>query len=47
MKQERRWLKSAIIASLEAPVCMPWTRSARSKPEALKPAPKSRAMAAR
>ena len=47
MKKERRWLKSAIAASLEPQAAMPWHRAARAKPEAMKPAPKPRAMAAR
>lgn len=50
MKKERRWLKSAIAASSEAQVVMPWTRGQRHRPEAMKqvaaPA-KSRALAAR
>ena len=48
MKKERRWLKSAIAASLEQQVALPWARSARRKPEALKAvAAKPRAIAAR
>lgn len=46
VKKERRWLKSAIAASLEQQVTLPWTRR---KPEAPKDsaAPKRRALAAR
>ncbi|MDO9640272.1 MAG: hypothetical protein Q7J44_17175 [Pseudotabrizicola sp.] len=48
MKKERRWLKSAIAASLDPQVAMPWARSARRKPEALKASgTKPRAIAAR
>ena len=48
MKKERRWLKSAIAASLEAPVSLPWARGARRKPEAIRAAaPKPRSVAAR
>jgi hypothetical protein len=47
MKKERRWLKSAIAASLEAPVSLPWNRGARRKPEAIRgTAPKPRIAAA-
>ena len=38
MKRERRWLKSAIAASADAQVVMPWHRAARRKPAAFKPA---------
>ncbi|MFN4155450.1 MAG: hypothetical protein ACK4HF_12425 [Paracoccaceae bacterium] len=48
MKKERRWLKSAIAASLEPQIALPWARSARRKPQALRSAPaKPRALAAR
>lgn len=48
MKKERRWLKSVIAASLEPQVALPWQRSARSKPAAMKPAiAKPQAIAAR
>lgn len=51
MKKERRWLKSAIAASLEPQVALPWQRGARRKPEAMKAAApaatKGRAIAAR
>lgn len=49
MKKERRWLKSAIAASLEQPVSLPWQRSARRKADSVKGAAttKSRAVAAR
>ncbi len=48
MKKERRWLKSVIAASLEPQVALPWLRSARRKPDAMKPvAAKPRAVAAR
>ena len=36
MKKERRWLKSAIAASAEVQVVMPWTRGQRQRPEAMK-----------
>jgi len=49
MKKDRRWMKSIIAASTEAQVALPWARSTRRRPAALKdqakPAP--RAMAAR
>lgn len=54
MNKERRWLKSAIAASAETQVAMPWARGQRRCPEAMKvvqtqvaPAAKSRAQAAR
>jgi hypothetical protein len=50
MKKERRWLKSAIAASADAQIVMPWTRGQRRRPEAMKSvaAPsKPRAIAAR
>ncbi|MDZ4309710.1 MAG: hypothetical protein U1A24_04010 [Cypionkella sp.] len=48
MKKERRWLKSAIAASAEQQVALPWARGQRRRPEAMKAAPaKSRALAAR
>lgn len=36
MKKERRWLKSAIAASLDPQIALPWVRAARRKPQALK-----------
>ena len=39
MKKERRWLKSAIAASAETQVVMPWARGQRRRPEAMKDAP--------
>ncbi len=49
MKKERRWIKSVIAASLEAQPALPWQRSTRRRPEAMKAAAptKPRAMAAR
>jgi hypothetical protein len=49
MKKERRWLKSAIAASAEPQITLPWARGQRRRPEAMKSAeaPKSRAIAAR
>ncbi|MDR7123524.1 hypothetical protein [Pseudotabrizicola sp. 4114] len=48
MKKERRWLKSAITASFEQQVSLPWARASRRKPEALKATPaKPQAIAAR
>ncbi|MDT8857046.1 hypothetical protein RNZ50_18815 [Paracoccaceae bacterium Fryx2] len=49
MKKERRWLKSVLAASTEAQVALPWQRSTRRRPEAMKPEipQKSRAVAAR
>lgn len=54
MTKTRRWLNSAIAASAEAQVVMPWTRGQRRRPEALKTvqtktdsAAKPRAQAAR
>jgi hypothetical protein len=54
MNKTRRWLKSAIAASAETQVVMPWARGQRRRPEAMKsvqvnaaPAAKSRAQAAR
>lgn len=50
MKKERRWIKSVIAASLEAQPALPWQRSTRRRPEAMKAAPapqKPRAIAAR
>ncbi len=38
MKKDRRWLKSVIAASLEPQVALPWQRTARRKPAAVKPA---------
>ena len=48
MKKERRWLKSAIAASIEIQVTMPWARQVRRRPAAVKsaPAPKASAIAA-
>jgi len=36
MKTERRWMTSVIATSLETQVVMPWARSDRHKPEAMK-----------
>lgn len=36
MKTERRWLKSAIAASAEPQIAMPWDRSSRRRPAAMK-----------
>lgn len=36
MKKERRWMKSAIAASTETQVVMPWTRGQRRRPVAVK-----------
>ena len=36
MKQERRWLKSVIVASNAPMPSMPWDRGARRRPEAMK-----------
>lgn len=36
MNKEHRWLKSVIAASAEAQVALPWQRSTRRKPAALK-----------
>lgn len=36
MQKEHRWLKSAIVASVEVQVAMPWNRQNRSRPEAMK-----------
>ncbi len=49
MKKDRRWLKSAIVASMEETVSLPWQRGAGAKLGALKTeaAPKPRAIAAR
>lgn len=47
MKKERRWLKSAIAASADSTVALPWARGLRRRPAALKPAPKPQAIAAR
>jgi hypothetical protein len=49
MKKERRWIKSAIEAALETKVALPWARSTRRRPAAVKPAlaPKPQALAAR
>jgi hypothetical protein len=50
MKKDRRWLKSAIAASADTQVVLPWARGQRRRPEAMKaeaaPA-KQRAQAAR
>lgn len=49
MKKERRWLKSAIAASAETQLVLPWARGQRRRPETMKPTTpaKSRAQAAR
>lgn len=48
MKKQPRWMKSAIAASAEPQVALPWARGQRRRPEALKATPmKARAQAAR
>ncbi|WP_168219826.1 hypothetical protein [Pseudotabrizicola formosa] len=48
MKKDRRWLKSAIAASLDPQIALPWARGVRRKPQALKTLPTpTRAQAAR
>ena len=49
MKKDRRWLKSAIATAADPQPAMPWARSARRRPDAMKSAqaPKTRAIAAR
>lgn len=49
MTAQRRWMKSAITASTETSVKLPWARPTRSRPLTLKPqgAPKPQALAAR
>lgn len=49
MKKDRRWMKSIIAASTEMQVTLPWARSSRRRPDAVKSTPKAapRAMAAR
>lgn len=49
MKKQPRWMKSAIAASNEPQIALPWARGQRRRPEAMKPAeaPKTRAIAAR
>ena len=37
MIKERRWLKSAVIASLELQIALPWQRGSRRRPEAIRP----------
>ncbi|MGV8985841.1 MAG: hypothetical protein ACOH2H_06095 [Cypionkella sp.] len=39
MKTERRWLKSAIVASAEPQVALPWQRGSRRRPAAMKALP--------
>lgn len=46
MKKERRWMKSAIAASTETQVVLPWARGQRRRPEAVKPATPAKARAA-
>lgn len=46
MKKERRWLKSVIAASLEAPVALPWQRGTRRKPAALRALPVTKTVTA-
>ena len=36
MNKERRWLKSAIAESAKSSVALPWQRSTRRRPDALK-----------
>jgi len=48
MKKDPRWLKSAIAASADLQITLPWQRGSRSKPESLKtPVAKTHAIAAR
>ena len=51
MKTQRRWMKSAIAASTEVQVSLPWARGTRRRPEAVKTAAatpaKPRSLAAR
>lgn len=50
MKKDRRWLKSALAASQDTTISMPWARGNRRKPQAMKivsGATKSRTAAAR
>jgi hypothetical protein len=49
MKKQPRWMKSAIAASTETQIALPWARGQRRRPAAMKPAeaPKSRSLAAR
>ena len=37
MKPKRRWLKSAIAASAEPQIALPWARGRRRRPLAVKP----------
>ena len=39
MNKERRWLKSAIAASAEPQIALPWQRGSRRRPEAMKVLP--------
>jgi hypothetical protein len=36
MKKDRRWLKSALAASQDSTISMPWTRGNRRRPLAMK-----------
>lgn len=45
MKKDRRWLKSAIAASAETSVKMPWERGQRRRPAAMASVTKSGATA--
>jgi hypothetical protein len=49
MTKQRRWMKSAITASTEAQVALPWARATRRRPEAMKATLRqpTRALAAR
>lgn len=49
MTKQRRWMKSAIATSTEVRVALPWARTTRRRPEAMKPvqAQPLRALAAR
>lgn len=47
MKTERRWMKSVLEASTKPMPALPWARSTRRRPEAMKSAPVSRAIAAK
>ena len=39
MTKTRRWLKSAIAASVEPQLALPWQRGSRRRPAAMRPAP--------
>lgn len=41
MKTDRRWMKSVIAASTQVQVALPWARSTRRRPEAVKAQPQT------